>query len=79
MRAFSTARWPSSPLRFLASDGAVHVNGQAFVVYGGLIQLLQGWQPMSTIEADGGWSLSEVHSRISERFQGCSAKLPPLG
>ena len=69
----------SSLVTYLASDRAAHVNGQAFIVYGGLIQLLQGWHPVASVEKTGSWQLTDVEARLSELFQSASSKLPPLG
>jgi len=69
----------SSLVTYLASDRASHVNGQAFIVYGGLIQLLQGWHPVASVEKEGAWQLADVQTRLSELFAHASSKLPPLG
>ncbi len=69
----------SALVTFLASEGAVGINGQAFIVYGNMIQLIQGWHPVATIEREGGWALGDVQTRIQELFRGASAKLAPLG
>ena len=69
----------SALVTYLASERAAHVNGQAFVVYGGLIQLLQGWHPIASIEKSGSWSLADVQARLSELFHDAPSKLPPLG
>jgi NAD(P)-dependent dehydrogenase (short-subunit alcohol dehydrogenase family) len=69
----------SSLVAWLASPEAGHVNGQAFIVYGKMIQLLKGWQPVSTIERDGGWSVTDVNARIGELFREQSSKLEALG
>jgi NAD(P)-dependent dehydrogenase (short-subunit alcohol dehydrogenase family) len=69
----------SALVTFLASDEAAHVNGQAFVIYGGLIQLLAGWRPVAAIEQAGGWRLSDVRSRLGELFPEAPSKLAPLG
>jgi NAD(P)-dependent dehydrogenase (short-subunit alcohol dehydrogenase family) len=69
----------SALVAWLASPQSGHVNGQAFIVYGRMIQLLRGWQPVSTIEREGGWSVSEVDARIGQLFQGHPSKLEALG
>jgi NAD(P)-dependent dehydrogenase (short-subunit alcohol dehydrogenase family) len=69
----------SSLVTYLASDRAAHVNGQAFIVYGGLIQLLQGWHPIASVEKEGTWGLADVQARLGELFAKVSSKLPPLG
>ncbi|MGH7898526.1 MAG: SDR family oxidoreductase [Candidatus Binatia bacterium] len=69
----------SALVAYLVSEEAAHINGQAFVIYGGLIQLLQGWHPIASIEKTGTWSLPEVQTRLAELFQGAPSKLAPLG
>ena len=69
----------SALVAWLSSPQAGHVNGQAFVVYGRMIQLLEGWHPVATIERAEGWSVADVPTRISELFQGRSPKLGALG
>jgi NAD(P)-dependent dehydrogenase (short-subunit alcohol dehydrogenase family) len=69
----------SALVTFLASPEAAAINGQAFIVYGKMIQLIKGWHPVSTIERPGGWNVAEVRARISELFRGQSSKLDALG
>jgi NAD(P)-dependent dehydrogenase (short-subunit alcohol dehydrogenase family) len=70
----------SALVTFLASNEvASDVNGQAFVIYGGLIQLLRGWETAATIEKSGGWTLGDVRSRLPELFREAPSKLRPLG
>src|ERR687888_2085586 len=37
---------------FLASDAAAHISGQVFGVAGGLVELYEGWTPVSSISKD---------------------------
>jgi len=53
---------------YLASDQASHITGQVFYVQGGLVQLYQGWEPVSEIEKDERWTPTELASRIDELF-----------
>jgi hypothetical protein len=69
----------SALVTFLASPEAGHINGQAFVVYGGLIQLVKGWHEVAKIENQGGWQVSDVATRLPELFRTESSKLEPLG
>ena len=55
---------------YLASDRASHITGQVFYVQGGLVQLYQGWTPVSEIEKDGRWSPAELAGRMEELFAG---------
>jgi len=70
----------SALVTFLASeDAAAGINGQAFVIYGGLIQLLRGWESVATVEKSGAWTIADVRSRLPELFRNAPSKLPPLG
>jgi NAD(P)-dependent dehydrogenase (short-subunit alcohol dehydrogenase family) len=53
---------------YLASDRAAHITGQVFYVQGGLVQLYQGWMPVSEIEKGDRWTPSELAGRIDELF-----------
>jgi len=53
---------------FLASDRAAHITGQVFGVQGGLIQLYQGWTPVSEITKDERWSPSQIADRVDVLF-----------
>jgi NAD(P)-dependent dehydrogenase (short-subunit alcohol dehydrogenase family) len=53
---------------YLSSDAALHVTGQVFYVSGGLVQLYQGWTPVSELSKDGRWSPSELAGRMGELF-----------
>jgi len=55
---------------FLASDAAAGITGQVFGVTGGLVQLYQGWTPVSQIEKDERWEPSEIVARADELFGG---------
>ena len=45
---------------FLASDYAANVNGQTFLVYGGLVSLMSQPRPIRSIYQQGGWKLEEL-------------------
>ncbi len=53
---------------YLASDAAAEITGQVFYVQGGLIQLYQGWTPVSEIQKDERWEPSELAAPIAELF-----------
>jgi NAD(P)-dependent dehydrogenase (short-subunit alcohol dehydrogenase family) len=55
---------------FLASDAAAGITGQVFGVTGGLVQLYQGWTPVSQIEKDERWDPSEIAGRVDDLFGG---------
>ncbi len=55
---------------YLTSDAAAGITGQVFYVQGGLIQLYQGWTPVSEIEKTERWTPAEIGERIGELFEG---------
>jgi NAD(P)-dependent dehydrogenase (short-subunit alcohol dehydrogenase family) len=55
---------------YLASDQASHITGQVFYVQGGLVQLYQGWTPVSEIEKGERWTPAELASRMEGLFDG---------
>ena len=55
---------------YLASDAAADITGQVFYVQGGLIQLYQGWTPVSGIEKSERWTPAEIADRIEGLFEG---------
>jgi len=55
---------------FDASDAAAGITGQVFGVTGGLVQLYQGWTPVSQIEKDERWEPSEIVVRVEDLFGG---------
>ena len=58
---------------WLASDGAAGISGQVVKVQGGVIQLLEGWRPLTEVTADEAWTLESVgglRDRILGRSDG---------
>ena len=45
---------------FLASPEAADINGQNFVVYGGSVWVMQGWQPAGELKRDSRWTPKEL-------------------
>ena len=51
---------------FLASDQAAGITGQVFGVAGGLVELYEGWTPVSSISKDERWTPDEIADRADE-------------
>jgi NAD(P)-dependent dehydrogenase (short-subunit alcohol dehydrogenase family) len=53
---------------FLASDQAAGITGQVFGIQGGLVELYQGWTPVSSLTRDDRWTPEEISARADELF-----------
>jgi NAD(P)-dependent dehydrogenase (short-subunit alcohol dehydrogenase family) len=53
---------------FLASDRASGITGQVFGVAGGLVELYQGWVPVSSLAKEERWTPEELAARAEELF-----------
>ena len=51
---------------FLAGPHAARISGQVFVVYGGTVARLAGWQPVAEIQSDHRWTQAELLERATE-------------
>ncbi|MGQ4598890.1 SDR family NAD(P)-dependent oxidoreductase [Nocardia sp. R6R-6] len=50
---------------FLARDEAAEISGQVFVVHGGTVSRLAGWQELASIKIDHRWGPEELHSAVA--------------
>ena len=53
---------------FLCSDAAEGITGQVLGIQGGLVELYQGWRPVSSLQKDDRWTAGELASRMDELF-----------
>jgi NAD(P)-dependent dehydrogenase (short-subunit alcohol dehydrogenase family) len=53
---------------WLASDAAAAVTGQVFVVWGGAVHLVGGFEPAGSLVRDRAWTASELASSQGELF-----------
>jgi NAD(P)-dependent dehydrogenase (short-subunit alcohol dehydrogenase family) len=53
---------------YLCSDEASHITGQVFGITGGLVQLYQGWTPVTEIDRGARWEAKELADRMGELF-----------
>ena len=59
---------------WLAGPGAADVNGQVFVVFGGRVHLMRGWDMVGEVEQDHRWTVEEL-----DRPQGRAVRRAPAG
>jgi NAD(P)-dependent dehydrogenase (short-subunit alcohol dehydrogenase family) len=63
---------------WLASDGAGAVNGQIFVVWGGAVHLIGGFQPVASLRRDSAWTATELLENQDRLFSGRSSGVAPF-
>jgi NAD(P)-dependent dehydrogenase (short-subunit alcohol dehydrogenase family) len=63
---------------WLASDLSAGISGQVVKVQGGLIQLLQGWRPVTEAGSDKPWTIDGVADAQSGLFAGRATGVPPF-
>ncbi len=64
---------------WLSSDLARDVNGQVFAVSGSRIQVVQGFHPVTQIDAGGAhWTIADIEERRKELLGGRDTWIPPF-
>jgi NAD(P)-dependent dehydrogenase (short-subunit alcohol dehydrogenase family) len=61
---------------FLATPDAADINGQIFVVFGGNIYAMGGFQPSGQLTRDAEWSPQELIAAKGDLFKGISSDVP---
>jgi 3-oxoacyl-[acyl-carrier protein] reductase len=64
---------------WLATDAAASVTGQVFFVFGGRVDVLEGWSSAGTVERDERWTVAELEERAAELFGDRDTGVPPIG
>ena len=64
---------------WLCSDAAAEISGQVFVVFGGRVHLMKGWDMVGEIEQDHTWSVDELTARADELFGEVRMGIPKMG
>jgi hypothetical protein len=64
---------------WLLSLGASDVTGQVFVVFGGRVHLMNGWDMVGEIEQGERWSVAAIDARKDELFGGRRTGAPTMG
>jgi NAD(P)-dependent dehydrogenase (short-subunit alcohol dehydrogenase family) len=63
---------------WLSSDLSAGVSGQVIKVQGGVIQLLQGWRPLTQATAEKPWTIAEIDADKDRLFAKSSPGVPPF-
>jgi NAD(P)-dependent dehydrogenase (short-subunit alcohol dehydrogenase family) len=64
---------------WLASDAAASVSGQVFVVFGGRLHVMAGWDMVGEIEQGERWSPEAIEARRAELFGDRRTGPPKMG
>jgi hypothetical protein len=64
---------------WLASDHAAKVSGQVFVVVGGRVHLMAGWDKVGEIEQGERWTVDAIAARMDELFGDRRTGVPVMG
>ena len=63
---------------WLASDLAAGISGQVVKVQGGLVQLLEGWRPVTEVRSDKAWTLDAVAAQRVAVLGRSDGSVPPF-
>jgi NAD(P)-dependent dehydrogenase (short-subunit alcohol dehydrogenase family) len=63
---------------WLASDLGTGINGQVVKVQGGVVQLLEGWRPLTEATSDKPWTIDSVDAVRAELFAKSDGSIPPF-
>jgi NAD(P)-dependent dehydrogenase (short-subunit alcohol dehydrogenase family) len=64
---------------WLCSPGAGDVTGQVFVVFGGRVHVMNGWDMVGEIEQGERWTVHAIAARKDELFGGRRSGAPTMG
>jgi NAD(P)-dependent dehydrogenase (short-subunit alcohol dehydrogenase family) len=63
---------------WLASDLSGGVSGQVVKVQGGVVQIVQGWRPASTLNSDAPWTVESIAAGRDTLFANGDPGVPPF-
>ncbi len=63
---------------WLASDLSEGVSGQVLKIQGGLLQIVQGWRPVSQVKSDEAWTIEGIDQHKKELFANSDPGIPPF-
>ncbi len=63
---------------WLASDVSAPISGQVVRVQGGLVQIVQGWRPLTEVTDDKPWTIGRLDAHRETLFARSAEGVPPL-
>jgi NAD(P)-dependent dehydrogenase (short-subunit alcohol dehydrogenase family) len=63
---------------WLASPLAAGISGQVLKVQGGVLQLLEGWRPLTEATSEAPWTISSIDAARDELFTRSDGSIPPF-
>jgi hypothetical protein len=63
---------------WLASDLSNGISGQVVKVMGGVVQLLEGWRPLTEATSDKPWTIDSVDATRAALFAKSDGTIPPF-
>ena len=64
---------------WLATDDAAGISGQIFIVMGGDVHLVNGYEIVNSLHKDDAWTVDELIGAGPQLFGGRSSGVPPFG
>jgi NAD(P)-dependent dehydrogenase (short-subunit alcohol dehydrogenase family) len=69
---------PAAAAVWLASDDSAGINGQVVKVQGGVLQLVQGWRPVTEATSDKVWTLDSIGAARAALTADQDTGIPPF-
>lgn len=63
---------------WLASDLAAGVSGQVVKVQGGVVQMLEGWRPLTEATSEDTWTIASIDAHKDQLFSRSDPGVPPF-
>jgi len=63
---------------WLASDLSRPLSGQVVKVQGGVVQLLEGWRPLTEATSSKPWTIDDVEGVREQLLGGTDGSIPPF-
>jgi NAD(P)-dependent dehydrogenase (short-subunit alcohol dehydrogenase family) len=78
MKAQLDPKHVAAGVAWLASDLSDGVSGQVLKIQGGLLQIVQGWRPVSQVTSEEPWTIDSIAKRKEDLFANSEPGIPPF-